>query len=279
MKRTFKLYKKSDPKPIGADQSIGLVFSGGGARGAYQIGVWKAIKALGLEPRIVNVFGTSVGAINGASMLQGDLDQIVALWMQLNYESIFKDHEAMLSSANYKRKGILGAVKTVVKGKGIDVSPLKELLRSNLDEDRIRQSSLNFGMVVFDLKKVRPSYLLVNDIPYGELIEYVIASATFPLFQPHQIDGKRFIDGGVYDNRPLGFFKDDKKADVAICVDLTSARHIWKKKRIRPDLDVRYIIPSKLLGSPLAFTPKRILRNMEMGYEDGMVQLSAILTK
>ena len=47
-----------------------VVLAGGGSRGAYQIGVWKALRELGIEYQLVT--GTSVGALNGVLMVQGD---------------------------------------------------------------------------------------------------------------------------------------------------------------------------------------------------------------
>ncbi|MFR4798878.1 MAG: patatin-like phospholipase family protein, partial [Lentihominibacter sp.] len=58
-----------------------LVLSGGGSRGAYEIGVWKALKTLGIQ--IDMVMGTSVGAINGAMIVQDDLNLAENLWLQL----------------------------------------------------------------------------------------------------------------------------------------------------------------------------------------------------
>jgi len=57
---------------LAAATSVALVLSGGGARGAYQIGVWKALRELNID--IVAVYGTSVGAINGALIAYGDYD-------------------------------------------------------------------------------------------------------------------------------------------------------------------------------------------------------------
>ena len=55
-------------------QRIGLVLEGGGGKGSYQIGVWKAIRELGLEKKIVAVSGTSVGALNAALFAKGDFE-------------------------------------------------------------------------------------------------------------------------------------------------------------------------------------------------------------
>ena len=64
-----------------------FVLSGGGSRGAYEIGVWKALKELGTE--IDMVFGTSVGAINGAMVAQGEPELAEKLWKQMQTGMIF----------------------------------------------------------------------------------------------------------------------------------------------------------------------------------------------
>ena len=58
---------------IDLSKEYGLVLEGGGAKGAYQIGAWKALKEAGV--RIRAVAGTSVGALNGALICMGDLEQ------------------------------------------------------------------------------------------------------------------------------------------------------------------------------------------------------------
>ena len=68
--------------------SIGLVFSGGGGKGAYQIGVWRALRELGLEGQVVAVSGTSVGALNAALYLKGDLELAEQLWNSISNETL-----------------------------------------------------------------------------------------------------------------------------------------------------------------------------------------------
>ena len=64
-----------------------LVLGGGGSRGAYEIGVWQALTALGI--RIDMVYGTSVGAINAAMVAQGDVDLTAELWKELETDMVF----------------------------------------------------------------------------------------------------------------------------------------------------------------------------------------------
>jgi len=261
-------------KPFSIDQEdLGLVLSGGGARGAYQIGVWKAMKEAKIAKHVKKVYGTSVGAINGAVFAQGDFQLAEQLWKELHYSRIFDNYENIAASAEYKPLAIYRVFVNLVKEKGFNVDPLKELLHEYLNEDTIRKSPIDFGMVVFDLSTLKTKYLKKEDIPKGELIDYVMASAAFPLFKAHYVDGVRYLDGGISDNRPFRFFKDDKSISQAICIDLTTARHFYEKNGGRDDLKADYIKASKLLGSPLAFDIKKIERNMQLGYDDFFKQV------
>ena len=66
-----------------------LVLSGGGARGAYQVGVWKALEELNIKCDIV--VGSSVGSINGALYTQGDFNKAYNLWKKLSIEDVFEE--------------------------------------------------------------------------------------------------------------------------------------------------------------------------------------------
>ncbi|MEE9373515.1 MAG: patatin-like phospholipase family protein [Saprospiraceae bacterium] len=256
---------------------IALVFSGGGARGAYQIGFWKALETLRLTSQVVAVYGTSVGAINSAAFIQGDVLLAEKLWEQLNYQKIFQNMPQP-SRKRFSRRFYTMARKAI-KEKGLDVSPLKKLLRDTLDEKLIRESHLDFGLVVFDWTHKRPIYMTKEDIPDGHLIEYVIASSTFPVFQPHRIGSNIYIDGGVYDNRPLSFCQNRKDIDKVICIDVTMARHFWPNKKKKMSGQVKFIRPSRLLGSPMAFDNARIQKNIKLGYEDTLIQLEQMSAK
>ncbi len=254
-------------------RDIGLVFSGGGARGSYQIGVWKALTEMGIDKRIGAVYGTSVGAINGAAFVQGDFQKAVDYWTHIEPSTVFANTH--IDDTQSSRKQWLERIKAAIKNKGVDVSPLKDIIRESIDEDKIRSSDLAFGLVVYNVTELKAKYLTKEEIPVGELIEYVIASATFPVFQPHRIGDQLFLDGGVKDNRPVDFFKRHEDISQAIIVDVTMARYIWKTKPVEGLDKMIYIRPTRLLGSPLAFRHARIMSNMELGYKDARKQLAA----
>jgi len=74
-------------KNIGGKQ-IGLVLAGGGGKGAYQIGCWRAFQRLGI--RFSAVAGSSVGALNAALIAEGNLRKATELWSNISREKVFK---------------------------------------------------------------------------------------------------------------------------------------------------------------------------------------------
>ncbi|NLA13749.1 MAG: patatin-like phospholipase family protein, partial [Tissierellia bacterium] len=66
---------------------FGLVLEGGGARGAYHVGAYKAIRELNIE--IGGIAGTSIGAINGAMMVQGDYELLEKIWLSVDSYELF----------------------------------------------------------------------------------------------------------------------------------------------------------------------------------------------
>lgn len=172
----------------------GLALGGGGARGAFEVGVWRALRELGKEICVIS--GTSVGAINGAAFAAGaDAER---LWLSLKPENIIFGAECgdMLSPS-----GIISSLDEIIKG-GLDASPLKGLISAAVSEAAVRASGIDFGLCAFSVTEKRSVELFKNDIPCGRLIDYIMASACFPVFRQVEIDGEAFTDGGVRNNIP-----------------------------------------------------------------------------
>ena len=107
----------------------GIVLGGGGAKGSYEIGVWKAL--LELNVQINTIVGTSVGALNGAIMVQGDFEVAHKLWTNIDMMSIINLESS--TSLDYRKmkmklKDLIAAAKGFIENKGIDVTPLREML-------------------------------------------------------------------------------------------------------------------------------------------------------
>lgn len=77
-------------------QEYGIVFSGGGAKGAYQIGVWKYLKEIGIDNKITGISGASVGALNSLLFLQGDFEKAEQTWLKIQQGDLTNLNAEML---------------------------------------------------------------------------------------------------------------------------------------------------------------------------------------
>lgn len=242
-----------------------LVLGGGGAKGSYEIGVFKALVEMGIE--IDSVYGTSIGALNGAMIIQGDLNKAEKTWKSINASDIMnieEDIEELLDEGGISNT--IEFILHVISLKGIDITPFRRLLEDIIDESLIRKSSINFGIVTFSLEDLKPVKICKEEIPSGKLIDYIIASCSVPAFKKHKINDKIFIDGAFCDNVPLSLAVDNDKKNI-IVVDTLSPG--ITKKVDTSDLNVIFIKnPFEIKGSILNFNRENIIFNMELGYLD-----------
>lgn len=247
----------------------GLALGGGGARGSYEIGVWQGLKEVGWEAQIVT--GTSVGALNGALIAQGNYDVSKELWLTIETEKIIQMENGQSPDEAAK---LLKTAETYLKSmsgeeKGLNTAPLGILIDNYIDEKKVRSSKIDFGLVtnLWEAPKLTPLELFLEDIPQGYLADYLLASSSlFPALQAHVIDGKSYVDGGYYDNVPINMALK-RGANLVLAVDL-DAVGFSKEPQTTPDQEVRRIKPYWDLGPVLNFNRKTAARNIKLGYLD-----------
>ncbi|MEJ6951369.1 patatin-like phospholipase family protein [Natronospora cellulosivora (SeqCode)] len=248
---------------------IGLVLEGGGARGSYEIGAYKAIMESGIE--ISGVAGTSIGSINAAMIAQGDLEKAYQLWHNITPSSLFdvddkrlhelKEFEINKDNISYMWKKI----KKIFKNRGIELDKIRRLLLENINEELIRSSQIDFALVTINLSDMKPMELYIEDIPEGKLIEYIMASSYLPVFKMEKMDGKYFLDGGIYDNLPIKLLRDKGYSEV-IAIRTHS---IGRLRNIdNDDIKIIHIAPQEELGNILDFTQEKMRYNLKLGYYD-----------
>lgn len=240
----------------------GIVLEGGGARGAYQVGVWKALKELGIS--YAGVAGTSVGAINGAMMVQGDIEKAIDVWSNLTPSQVVRLNEEVKRG---DAVSLLHAVKTLFREGGMDVTPLRLLLEQCLDERRVRQGGMVLGLITISLPDFYPLRLYLEDIPSGKLIDYLLASANLPLFRRQKVDGRTFLDGGIYDNLPIGLLTGRGFKKI-IAVRLT--KKDLPRWKMEEGVEITVIRPGESLGGILDFSGEKAEKNIRLGYYDAI---------
>lgn len=255
----------------------GLVLEGGGAKGAYHIGAYKAIKDMNIE--IGGVAGTSVGALNGAAIAQDDFEKAYELWYNMCYSKVMNADDIEMKKLKKGKltkediKSLSERIKGVINEKGIDVTPLKDLLFELIDEDKIRNSGKDFGIVTVSLTDLKPLELYIEDIPEGKLVEYLLASAYFPAFKKEKINGKMYIDGGIYNNLPINLLSNKGYKDI-IAIRTHGPGRL--KKNDNSGLNIIYISPNDDLGKTLDFDGEVARKNLKLGYYDGLKALKGL---
>lgn len=225
-----------------------LVLGGGGSRGAYEIGVWQALRELGI--RIDLVTGSSVGAINGALIAQDAFDLAVTLWKEIDTPMVFDTD-----------------IKDILANTGIGTSKLKELLLRHIDEAAVRKSEVGYGLVTAELPSMTPKFLMKEEIPEGMLVDYIMASSTvFPVMKGYEINKLKYVDGGFTDNLPVGLALDHGATHV-IAVNLETVGVI-RKERLKDANYIRIIQCPWDLGNFLIFDKINSKKIMRLGYLD-----------
>lgn len=197
----------------------GLVFAGGGVRGAYQIGVWRALRELKIK--VGAVAGTSIGAINAALFAQDSFETAYRLWRSVALGDIVALPDDAVSGSNlFDIKNLMKISLEVYKNEGFDMSPLRELLLKVIDEKKLRKSAVDFGCAAYSVSGRTETRVFKDDIPSGKLTDYLLASAS--ILGIKEIDGERFTDGGISNNMPADMLIEKGYTDI-IAVDVRGA--------------------------------------------------------
>ena len=235
-----------------------LVLAGGGARGSYQVGVWRALTELGWNPQIIT--GTSVGSLNGAMFALDLYETARDMWTSIRSQDVMELPEETRNLTELHQ-----FLRDVVRAGGMDVTPLEEIVERVLDEDALRASPIRFGLVTVEKRGLKPRELPLEEIPKGKVKDYLLASAAcFPALRAKQIDGVQFLDGGYRDNMPTGLAQK-MGAEELVCVDLEGVGITRPNRTGLPTTMVRSYWE---LGDILHFDPDTARRNIELGYYD-----------
>ncbi len=238
------------------NKRIGIVLSGGGAKGAYQIGMLRALEEKsGLDKSGLCLAGTSIGAMNSLLYAISDTDRMRSLLM--NYSKA--------PDPNVDIKGSLA-----------------QTMREYYPDELIIKNKVPVSVCVFSLNKKMPLYFRLNDLPCEDQRKLTLASGSLPGIWPAvEYKGDKFTDGGwlpedweynkPFDKVPVITMKDEK-LDILL-ISYLDPEYTVDHSFI--DKDVRIIIsrPSVFLeNSPgtgtLDFSHERLAENERLGYEE-----------
>lgn len=245
---------------------LGLVLSGGGAKGAYEIGVYLALKKL--HKKIDIVTGTSIGAINGMFVTQKDLRGALKLWKNISFKTIYDEEEFPTKEDEKLSKIYMQYAKGFINEGGLDIYKMKDIFDKYFKPHKFFSSNIDYGLVTYNFSKNKPVLKTKKNLTKDNIKDYILASAScYPAFKPYLIDNEMFIDGGYYDNLPINLAIDLGATEI-IAVDL---RAIGFKKNVKDKtVDITYIAPRNKIGSFLVFDKNQAKKSIKFGYNDTM---------
>ncbi|NNJ32326.1 patatin-like phospholipase family protein [Lacrimispora defluvii] len=255
------------------NRDYGLVLEGGGAKGAYQIGAWKALREAGVK--IKGIAGASVGSLNGALICMDDLDQAEEIWKNIDYSQVMSVSNETMEALKKKDFKSLNLQELIAKGfqlvkeGGFDITPLKNLIADVVgDESRIVDSDRELYSVTYSVSDRKE---LVVDLRKGEMgtvKDMLLASAYFLAFKNEKLGGKRYMDGGGFNNVPLDVLIDHGYEDIIVIRIYGWGVDKERVVKIPDGTKVYHIAPRQDLGGILEFDKKQARKNLTLGYYD-----------
>lgn len=254
-------------------KEYGIVLEGGGAKGAYQIGAWKALRETGV--RIKGIAGASVGSLNGALICMDDLEKAEDIWKNIEYSRVMDVSDETIKALKKKdfkalnMQEILNSGFQFIKDGGFDVTPLKNLIAEVVgDESRIRESDRELFAVTYSVSEHKELAVDVKSGEEGSVKDMLLASAYFLAFKNEKLGGKRYRDGGGFNNVPLGVLLDKGYEDIIVIRIYGWGFDSEKVTKIPDGANVYHIAPRQDLGGILEFDKKQSRKNMTLGYYD-----------
>lgn len=282
----------------------GIILGGGGAKGAYQVGVWRALDKLDVCRQITGVSGTSAGALNGAAFCTGSLSQAIRAWSSID--------ERMILQPNDIPESVLKNCSQDIYNGWFSNSGIKELIHSYADLSAVSSSNVVFYATASRIKKPAVFYRLakafsaqnilnkafsalfitslsavttaryfkVNDYDEKTSEDIILASSAIPLVFPDiTIDSNVYVDGGLNDNVPiLPLYRDGYRQFLVINLDSDYQLPVAQF----PDARFLHFFPEgeenlKGLIATFNFTPEAIRQKMRQGYDAAMSRKKEIL--
>ncbi|GLC77988.1 patatin-like phospholipase family protein [Lacrimispora brassicae] len=254
-------------------REYGLVLEGGGAKGAYQIGAWKALREAGVK--IKGVAGVSVGSLNGALICMDDLERAEEIWKNMEYSQVMAVNDETikaLKERDFKSLNLQELISSgfqILKDGGFDITPLKNLIEEVVgDEEKIINSDRELYAVTYSVSDRKELAVDIRRGEAGAIKDMLLASAYFLAFKNEKLGGKRYMDGGGVNNVPINVLLDHGYEDIIVIRIYGLGLDKERVTEIPEGIRVYHIAPRQDLGGILEFDKKKTRKNMTLGYFD-----------
>ena len=281
-------------------KKYGLVFSGGGGRGAYQIGAWRAIRELGIEKYIAGVSGASVGSLNAALFLNGDLGKAEDVWFNItpsrvlshgdNYKSVFRednrlDFDAVISNINNAIETLdntlndyLDDGKHTSMGGAFTTAGITDIIEKTLDFEKVSSCGKSFYVSVVNMSVNLLEYIQLSGASQKKITSFLLASAAMPVvYESQKIGVCEYCDGGLKDNIPVKPLYDEGIRDFIVIHLKTLSPSVAGNF---PDAEFVEIKPDDeytgIIDGTLDFSSEGAQRRFAAGYLDTYAALTPL---
>lgn len=265
---------------------IGLVLPGGGGKGAYQVGVMKALKEMGVSQYITSVSGTSIGALNALLFVQDDIKIAEKIWENISLEKIMPTDNfdlmkrgALLSIGNKNLNFIKKHMPSILNQGNLSRDGLLEIIDEYLQVNKIKTSKINCYATCTEVEGIKAKYFKYKDYVESDIKKILLATSALPaVYEAEQIDNKYYLDGGLIDNIPVQPLYGDG-CDIIIVAHLSKEFPI--NRNDFPNSKIIEIFPSYMengiMKGTLNFETDIIKGRISRGYEDTKNLLEPIL--
>lgn len=216
-----------------------------------------------------------MGALNGALMCMDDLREAEKLWDNISWSQVMDIDDTLIEQwkardfSSLSLHELLAEGKRILKDRGLDITPLKQLIERTIDEDKIFQSDKEFFVSTISLSDRKPLIVNMKEVAEGEMKDMLLASAYLPGFKRERLGGKLYADGGGANNVPVDVLADRGYKDI-IVIRIYGLGYDTEKSFVIPeDVSLYHIAPRQNLGGILEFDKKKTRRNRKLGYLDG----------
>lgn len=245
------------------DDSYGLCLGGGGGKGAYQLGVYRALTEYGLIDKVTAISGTSIGAINAVLFACNSPDESEEAWRNIHFETVFDvDPDLMFND----KLGFMSR------------KEMLKLMDSYLDYNKLADDKPGGIKLYATIAECVPEgdrkaeYIELTGMNEEDIRNVILASSTLPvLYEPVTYKGRDYCDGGLADNIPVKSLYDAGYRHIIVCGLGSDSR---KNISAYPDADIIEIYPSVHLGDlidgTLNFSAESMRFRSLLGYKDTM---------
>ncbi|MBB1454602.1 patatin-like phospholipase family protein [Pseudoalteromonas sp. SG43-5] len=266
---------------------LGLVFSGGGGKGAYEIGVWKALNEFGIAKNVEAVAGTSVGGLNAALFTAGDYSSAEQLWLDIAPSKVLtlKAEDIAIAVSKFAVGAYLPGVAPkalmtlsfLLGGTGaFSQDGLAELIYQSNVCNSIDNNNLPLHLCALTAKNGELVYPQLNALSAEEKQKWLLATSAIPaVFKAVEIDGTNYVDGGVLpsysDNTPYKPLIEQHNCTHIINIYLDRQADTVTAIKQYPRVNFWNIVPSQAFAGliePLNFTKENAANLIELGYSD-----------